>query len=588
MRVAKPGAISFFPFVSDLRHYRSSFIRDDLFAALAVALMTIPQSIAYSLLAGLPPTAGLFSAIFGTIFTAAFGSSRVLISGPSTGTAILIQTSIADVLYTYFENVQGAQLEVLSLIILMQIVLVVGLVQIAAAFFNVSKLLQFVGRPVVLGYFGGITVAIAVTQLFALTGILVPGNDDPIIYQAARFFLHLAEWNWVTFGVGMISLIFFVFMRYKFKNWPHALMTLILGTLLAEAANRWIPSSVRLLSNLQLPDNPLPVLEIPWFTLKLLNKIFPAAIAIAFLSILEVFSVSRTFAIKTGQQVKVNQDIFGLGVGNLVLSSLTGAMPCSGSPTRTALNYRLHAKTRFAAIFSGIIASLIIFFCWPLVKHIPLAALAALLIASVHTLMDWKEIDLIFRATREDAWVFVFTFLSCLFFSLDVAFFVGIMISIGTYLKRSSVPHLVEYAFNSKGRLMIVNPKEEVHRKVRIIGIGGDLYFATADVFQATLHTVIEDPHVQAIVLRLNNVRHMDASMCIAIFRLYETLKMSNRYLVISGLNEEVWHVFYRTGLVKEMGVDNFYFTDESNPQFSTWKAALHAQDLIFRKVETV
>lgn len=584
MRIARPGSISFFPFVSDLRTYTKPFLRDDLLAALAVALMTIPQSIAYSLLAGLPPTAGLFSAIFGTIFTSAFGSSRVLISGPSTGTAILIQTSIADVLYTYYDQVTGLQQETLSLIILMQIVLLIGVFQIAAAFFNVSKLLQFVGRPVVLGYFGGITVAIAVTQIFSLTGIVVPVNADPIIYQAARFFLHIAEWNWVTFAVGAASLIFFVLMRHYLKNWPHALMTLVVGTLLAEAANQWLPSSVRLLSNLQLPDNPLPDVVLPWFNLKLLNKIFPAAVAIAFLSILEVFSVSRTFGIKTGQQVKINQDVFGLGIGNLVLSSLSGALPCSGSPTRTALNYRLHAKTRFAAIFSGIIASLIIFFCWPLVKHIPLAALAALLIASVHTLMDWKEIGLIFRATREDAWVFVFTFLSCLFFSLDIAFFVGIMISIGTYLKRSSVPHLVEYAFNSKGRLIIVNPKEDVHRKVRIIGIGGDLYFAAADVFQATLHTVIEDPHVQAIVLRLNNVHHMDASMCIAIYRLYETLKASNRHLVVSGLTEEVWHVFHRTGLVKEMGFDNFYFTDESNPQFSTWKAALHAQELIVRK----
>ncbi len=585
MRTPKAASISFLPFLPELKRYTLPFFRDDLLAALAVALMTIPQSIAYSLLAGLPPTAGLFSAIFGTIFTAAFGSSRVLISGPSTGTAILLQTSIADVLYTYFENVKGAEQDALVLLILMQIVLVIGLLQIGASFFNVSKLLQFVGRPVVLGYFAGITVAIAVTQMFAFTGIIVPTTDDPIIYQAVRFFTHLSQWNWPTFGIGAICLLFFVLMRHFFKNWPHALMTLVLGMLLAFAANQWLQSSaVRMLQNLQLPANPSPEFVFPWFNLKILNKIFPAAMAIAFLSILEVFSVSRSFSIKMGQQVRVNQDVFGLGVGNLFLSSIVGAMPSSGSVTRTALNFRLHAKTRFAAILSGLFTALIIFFCWPFVGYIPLAALAALLIATVHTLMDFSEIKLIFRATREDAWVFIFTFLSCLFFSLDVAFFVGIMISIATYLKRSAIPHLVEYAFNSKGRLMIVNPKEDVHRKVRIIGIGGELYFAAADVFQATLQTVTEDPHVQAIVLRLNNVHHMDASMCIAILRLYETLKTSKRHLVISGLTEEVWHVFHRAGLVKEMGFDNFYFTDESNPQFSTWKAALHAQELVLGK----
>jgi SulP family sulfate permease len=532
----------------------------------------------------IPPTAGLFSAIFGTIFTASLGSSRTLVSGPSTGTAILLQTSLADVLYSYFENVTGAQQEAIVLMILMQIVLIVGLIQIGAAFFNVSKLLQFVGRPVVLGYFGGITVAIAITQMFAFTGISSPPADDPLLIQAGMFFMHLPQLKWTTFLVGIVSLILLISMRYYLKNWPHALIVIIVGSLLAEGLNLWVMKEpVKMLGDFQLPQNPFPEMTFPILHLKILNKIFPAAVAIAFLGILEVFSISRTFGGKTGQKIQINQDVFGLGVSNIVSSTVIGAMPSSGSATRTALNYRLHARTRFAAIFSGVLTGAVLFFFWPLVAHIPLAALAALLIAGVHTLMDWKEIQLIFRATLQDASVFLLTFLSCLFFSLDVAFFIGIVISIGTYLQRSSTPHLVEYAFNSKGRLTSVNTQDEVHRKVRIIGIGGELYFAAADVFQSAMQTVTEDPHVQAIVLRLNNVHHMDASMCIAILHLYETLRLSNRYLVISGLTEEVWHVFHRAGIVKEIGFDNLYFTDESNPQFSTWKAALRAQELIHK-----
>jgi SulP family sulfate permease len=583
MRIPRPRSISFAPFQTELREYNRRFFRDDLLAAIAVALMTIPQSIAYSLLAGLPPTAGLYSAIFGTIFTAALGSSRTLISGPSTGTAILIQTSISDVLYTYFENVTGPQQEALVLAILMQIVLVVGLIQIGAAFFNVSKLLQFVSRPVVLGYFGGITVAIAITQLFSLTGVPAPAGDEPILYKAGLFFAHLNHLSWTTLLVGAASLAIFISMRHYFHNWPNALTMLILASLAADALNWGFGPSVKILGDLHLPAEPIPDLAFPLLDLKLLNKVFPAAVAIAFLGILEVFSISRSFGIKTGQKIQINQDVFGLGIGNVVLSSLIGSMPSSGSATRTALNYRVHGKTRFSAIFSSLITAVVIFFCWPLVEHIPLAALAALLIATVHTLMDWQEIKLTLRATREDAWVFIFTFLSCLFFSLDVAFFIGIVISIATYLKKSATPHLVEYAFNSKGRLMVVSPKEDVHRKVRIIGIGGDLYFAAADVFQSALQSVAEDPNVHAIVLRLNNVYHMDASMCLAILHLYETLRATGRHLVISGLTEEVWHVFHRAGLVKQIGLDNLYFTDESNPQFSTWKAALRAQELLHK-----
>lgn len=330
-----------------------------------------------------------------------------------------------------------------------------------------------------------------------------------------------------------------------------------------------------------MAGEPIPELTLPLIDLSLLNKVFPAAAAISLLAILEVFSISRNFAARSGHQVQVNQDVFGLGISNALLSFISGTLPASGSVTRTTLSFQLNAKTRLAAIFSGIFTGVIIFFCWPLVQKIPLAALAALLMATVPALMNWREIKLCFHATREDAWVFLITFISCLIFSLDMAFFIGILISIATFLRKSSTPHLVEYAFNSKGRLIVVNTKEDVHRKVRIIGIAGELYFASADVFQTALQSIAEDRNVQAIVLRLNNIYHMDASMCLAILRLYDTLKSTDRYLVISGLTEEVWHVFHRSGLVKQIGLDNLYFTDESNPQFSTWKACLRAQDLV-------
>jgi SulP family sulfate permease len=582
MRLPRQRAISFAPFTEELCEYGFPYFRNDLWAALVVALMTIPQSIAYSLLAGLPPTAGLFSAIFGTIFAASFGSSRHLISGPSTGTAILIQTSIADIMANYFENVAGAEREALILHILTQIVLIIGVIQIAAAFFNVSKLLQFVSRPVVLGYFAGITVAIVITQLFYFTGISPDKNADSVLAKIWAFISHLFSLDGPTALVGFVSLAALFLMRKVLKNWPDALMTLVLGAVVAHLLNLWLGTeAVKRLGDYQLASRPTPVLTLPLIDFGLLNKVFPAAVAISFLAILEVFSISRNFAAKSGHQVQVNQDVFGLGVGNTLLAFISGSLPASGSATRTTLSFQLKAKTRLAAILSGCFTAIIIFFCWPLVQHIPLASLAALLIATVPALMNWQEIRLCFRATREDAWVFLFTFFSCLIFSLDIAFFIGILISIATFLRKSSTPHLVEYAFNSKGRLIIVSPKEDVHRKVRIIGIAGELYFASADVFQNALQSIAEDKNVQAIVLRLNNIYHMDASMCLAILRLYDTLKTSGRHLVISGLTEEVWHVFHRAGLVKQIGLDNLYFTDETNPQFSTWKACLRAQDLV-------
>ena len=583
MKIPKPRAISFLPFKEELRSYSFSYFRDDLMVALAVALMTIPQSIAYSLLAGLPPVAGLFSAIFGTIFTALLGSSRHLVSGPSTGVAILIQTSISDILYTYFGHIQGAERELLTLQILAQIVLIMAVIQIAAAFFNVSKLLQFVSRPVILGYFAGIIVAIIVAQLFYFFGIPSIQGDQPILSKGILFFFALSEINWAAAGVGLIGMVFLLFFKKRFPNWPHALLMLVLTSALVQAFHFGTKEAlVPLLDQFPL-GNPIPSFTLAAFDLSLLNKVFPAAAAIAFLAILEVFSISRQIAALSSQKLSVNQDVFGLGVGNAILSVLSGAMPASGSASRSSLNYRLHARTRIAAILSGLFVALILFFCWPLVQLIPLTALAALLLSTVPTLINFQEIKLSLKATREDAWVFFLTFISCLIFSLDIAFFIGIVISISSFLRKSSTPHLLEYAFNSKGRLMIVSAQDDVHRKVRIIGIAGELYFASADVFQSALQSVAEDRYVQAIVLRLNTVYHMDASMCLAIKALHDLLQTTGRFLVISGVTEEVWHVFHRAGLVKKLGLDNIYFTDESNPQFSTWKACLRAQELVQR-----
>ncbi len=585
MKLPRHRAISFAPFLGECREYTVSYLGRDLWASLAVALMAIPQSIAYSLLAGLPPTAGIFSAIFGTIFAAAFGSSRHLVSGPSTGTAILIQTSIAEILNAYYETAIGAEKERIVLHILTQIVVIVGIIQILAAFFNVAKLLQFVSRPVVLGYFAGITVAIIATQLFYFTGISLSKETGLVLFKVGFFFSHLLQLQWPTLLMGILSFGFLILFRRVAKNLPDALLMLVIASVAAYGVSYFFPNITFLrFGTYASVEGPIPSLTLPLLDFSLLNKVFPAAVAISFLAILEAFSVSRDFAAKSGHHVQVNQDVFGLGIANAALSFVYGALPASGSATRTTLSYRMQAKTRLAAVLSGLFTGIIIFFFWPFVQYIPLAALAALLIATVPMLVNWKEIRLCFHATREDASVFLITFISCLIFSLDIAFFIGIVISIATYLRKSSTPHLVEYAFNSKGRLMIVSPKEDIHRKVRIIGISGELYFASADFFQNALQSVAEDPKTLAIVLRLNNIYHMDASMCLAILRLFNQLQSSGRYLVISGLTEEVWHVFHRAGLVKQIGLDNLYFTDETNPQFSTWKACLKAQELIHMK----
>ncbi|MBN2480000.1 MAG: STAS domain-containing protein, partial [Parachlamydiales bacterium] len=305
------------------------------------------------------------------------------------------------------------------------------------------------------------------------------------------------------------------------------------------------------------------------------------SVAVALLSILEVSSIAKEISSRSGQKIRPNQEIFGVGVSNFVLSFFYTAMPTSASVSRTTLNYEIGARTRFSSVFSGLFVAFLIFFLWPFVKLIPLCALSAILIVMVVKVVELRHVKLCFRATIGDGVVFMLTMASCLFFRLDIAFFIGIAISLFFYLQKAAVPHLVEYTFDERKRLVVVRPKKHVHRSIRIIGIAGELFFAAVDLVQNTLQKIIKEPHVKVVILRLKNIYHVDASICLAILRLNDYLTSTKRHLLISGVTEEVWLIFEKAGVIKQLGKDKVFLTHEEEPHASTWKALIKAKTLI-------
>ena len=196
-----------FPFVKDIKRYRVRTFRDDLFAAFSVALLTIPQSIAYSLLAGLPPMAGLFAAIFGTIFVGVLGSSKHLIAGPTTSVAILLQTSISEVIYNYYPNVANGEREALVFYILCHIVFIMGILQIVFGLFNMGKILQFVSRSVILGYFVGVIIAIIINQLYPFLGVAASTKAGPVLYKLWELIIHLNQTSFIAAALGVVGIL---------------------------------------------------------------------------------------------------------------------------------------------------------------------------------------------------------------------------------------------------------------------------------------------------------------------------------------------------------------------------------------------
>lgn len=596
--------ISLLSFKRELEGYSWELFRHDATAALSVALLTVPQAMAYALLAGLPLTTGLFAAIYSALMAAVFGSSRHLIIGPSNAIAILVQAGTAEILYTYYRGLEGTERELVALQILTQLAVLVGIFQIMAATAKLGRLTQFISHSVVIGYIAGTAIAVVVNQLYTFVGIPNMTGDHSIYTRCIYFFTHLQEMHSPTAIVGIGSLALLIVLKRIDKRIPAAVITLALSAIAIHflgqfsfdsldiateetAESHW--QRVLLIGDKGYLSDFLPAFAFPYFDIGLLNQLLPVAFAVALLSVMETTSVAKTIAANSGQRLAVNQEIFGIGLGNLVSAFIT-AMPISASPSRSSLNFSLGARTRVAAVLNVVFVFFIIYCFNSFIMHIPLSALSALLLVTALSIVQPRQFFLCLKATNADAFVLMMTMLSCIFLSLDMAFYIGIAISITLYLKKSSTPQLVEYDIDDAGELHNLDfSRLHEHRTIRVIKVEGELFFGAADIFQSTLKSIAEDDtSTKVIILQLKNARDIDATACLALQQLHKYLHGSERHLVACGMTQQIWDVLSDSGLIEQIGKENLFVFDERHPHSHMVKALNRARELVAEVPEVI
>jgi SulP family sulfate permease len=583
-------------FKKDFERYSWSVFRQDILAGLSVSMLTMPQAMAYALVAGLPISCGLFAAIYSAMIVAFFGSSRHLIVGPSNAISILIQSGISNILFTHFRDSSGAEKDLLVMQILTQLALLVGAIQMLAALFKLGRLTHFVSHSVIVGYIVGITLALAVDQLFPFLGLKGSSSVSSLYEKGLYILTHLKYIHWPTTIIGIGSFFLLIFFKRLDRKMPAAAMMLAVIAIIAYFVDYLILYPISFLNSSYLEkfmqsiaivgDSKVESLIPHWglfeFIPKIMNNLLPVAFAVALLSVMEASSVSKSIAASSGQHLSTNQEIFALGMGNF-FSAFIGAMPVSGSPSRSALNYDCGGKTRFAAICNSLFVALILFAFGFLVKHIPIAAFSALLIVSAGTIVNFKQVFLCLKATRSDAFVLILTVLSCIFFSLDMAFYIGVIMSITLYLKKAAIPQLVEFTVDEAGILHSVelHPHQQP-RQIRFIKVEGELFFGAADLFQSTLKSITEDDTTtRVIILQLKNARDIDATACLALHQLHDYLKSLGRHLIGCGLTHQIWNVLSDSGMIDLIGKNNLFIFDERHPQLSMQKAFMRANEML-------
>lgn len=563
------------PLLRQTLTYRRGYLRPDIVAGLAVAAITVPQCVAFALLIGIPVSGVLTAAVVGTVLCSLFCSSRHLVFGPTNTISIILAGALVTL---------PGPLTALEKVLLIGFVM--GVLQLGAGLADFGKLTQFVSRSVIIGYTTGAGLLIAIGQLGNLFGIA--RSADVSLPATVR---HLAvsvvtfEFNSATAITGLGSLLAILWLRRWRPHWPDGLPVLIAAGVASYAFDLG-NHGVKLVHDLGSLST-----GVPWFSgfplnaegLALLPAIMSVALAAALLGMLEAVTIAKTLAAKSGKRIDPNQELIGMGLGNL-LGAGFGAMPGSASFLRSSTALQSGGRTQWAVIASSIFVLLLVIALSPLLGFLPIAAIAAYLIVIAARLIQPADILVTRRATPSDAFVFWATLAAALFLQLDTAIYTGIGLSLVLFLKKASAPSLVEHAFTAEGQLARISaPSARNDPQVSIIHVEGDLFFGASDLFQDAIRKLAEDPQILVFILRLRNARHLDATTVFALSQLHDYLQRQQRHLLISGVEPEIAAVMERSKLVEKLGVENI-FPSEENPTLATKKALVRAQQLIGRK----
>lgn len=561
--------IDLLPLRRTLAHYNIKKLRADARAGLNVALLAFPQGMAFAMIAGLPISYGLFGSAVAVIVGSLFAGSRFVSFGPTNATAVLMLSA--------FLALGAQQSEIVVLVPLL--LAMVGLLQIAAAYLNVGSLVAYISRSVIIGYITAAVTMIIANQVKNLLGLAAPesatlfGIVKDLILEAGRI-------HWPAAVVSATSAAVYLLLRHFVPRWPNVALTLVAGAAAAAGLGHFghhvamLPPITATSWRFSWPD----------FDVGQINQLASAALALAFLGVLESTSIGKTLAARAGERIAVNQEIFAMGAANLGCS-VAGGMAASGSLTRSTLNVTSGAVTPLAGACAGVIFIALIFGLGQVIAYVPQAALGVVVVMVAFSLINFRQIRFVVRSTTADGAVFAATAGSALLVPLDTAIFIGAATSIILYLRQAGEPELAEYAFTPEGELAAVG--EKVRRdlpEVSIVHVEGSLFFGAAELLQEQVRRACEDPNLQIIILRLKHAHHLDASTVLALEELVQFMRENGRGLIVSGARKDVFRICKKTGLLTLIGRENFFPEWPHNPTISTRNALKRAQELLGQK----
>lgn len=554
---AETWLYKFFPFLKILKKYSSEKLKADLIAGLSGAIIVLPQGVAFAIIAGLPPEYGLYSAIVPAILAALFGSSRHLISGPTTALSLVVFSSI-----TKYGGVVGTP-EYLKMVL--TLTLLAGIMQFVLGVIRMGTLINFVSHSVVVGFTAGAAILIIANQLKNVFEIKLT-DANSFVETIVQIFKHLPETNFYALLIALTTLLVAIIIKKCKPNWPGMFIAMLFGGIFSFLLAQLNPAiHIKLLG--AIPRH-LPPLSLPIFSYDVWKNLIPAAIAAAMLGLVEAVSIARAIAIKSGQKINGNQEFIGQGVSNIV-GSFFSSYISSGSFTRSGINFNAGARTQFSAIFSALFLILIIFIIAPITAFLPISSMAGVLLLTAYNLIDFHHIKNIFNVSRNEFFILAITFLATLFIELEFAIYIGIILSLGIYLYRTSSPRIITLVPNKNSdRRQLINIDQNSEKsecpQLKIIRVDGSLFFGAVSNFSNQLEKISRQNFNNLLIIS-NSINFIDiAAAEMLVHEIEGWRKRKNGEIYICGLKTGALEILKHETYYKYIKENVFYSKTEA------------------------
>lgn len=540
-----------FPFLLWRGLFTRETLRADLLAGLTGAIIVLPQGVAFATIAGMPPEYGLYAAMIPAIIGALFGSSWHLVSGPTTAISIVVFSAISPL-----AEPGGAQY--VSLVL--TLTFMVGVLQLIMGIARLGVLVNFISHTVVIGFTAGAAILIASSQFKNFLGIKIAQGSS--FYQTMSAMLsQLGDIQPWVLTIGMVTLVSGILAKKFTPKFPYMIVAMLVGSLVAAVINVMLGVDATHIRTLGSLPGTLPPLSWPDFSPATLKELAPSALAVSILALTEAVSISRAIAIRSHQRIDGNQEFIGQGLSNLAGSFFSG-YASSGSFNRSGLNYEAGARTPLASILASLFLAGILLLVAPLAAYLPIAAMASILFLVAWGLIDFKHIKIIIKTSRSETAVLVTTFLSTLFLNLEFAIYVGVILSLVLYLKRTSRPHIVARVPNprTENRLLVTDATLPECPQLKIIRIDGSAFFGAVNYVQESLQDIgaggSTQKHVLVIARSINFADIAGTEMFVqeAIRR-----RAIGGGLYFYQLKDQVREMFERSGYMATIDPENIY-----------------------------